>query len=209
MKEICLEETKQPQTHVLSRTFALRQRSNNRRVSIYRKRRLLRRCTCGHLKIVCTVPFGISLKYRPAVSSSTAYFPINLWCAVCRRGFGKQGYQCQGKYYISDSTFFDCTGHVVPLLIFHSCVSACQTAVHKKCHDKLLTKCPESGRESENTIVSAFALHNLATYKRQIFFKIYENNRYSFVHFLWWESVVFFLVKVQCISRGNYVCLFA
>jgi len=31
---------------------------------------------------------------------------------------------------------------------------ACQTAVHKKCHDKLLTKCPESGRESENTIVS-------------------------------------------------------
>jgi hypothetical protein len=33
-------------------------------------------------------------------------------------------------------------------------VAACQTAVHKKCHDKLLTKCPESGRESENTIVS-------------------------------------------------------
>lgn len=36
---------------------------------------------------------------------------------------------------------------------------ACQTAVHKKCHDKLLTKCPESGRESENTIVSIRIYH--------------------------------------------------
>ncbi|KAF3424677.1 hypothetical protein E2986_12751 [Frieseomelitta varia] len=77
--------------------------------------------------------------------SSAARFLINLWCALCRRGFGKQGYQCQGR------GFSRCY-HVVPLLIFHSCVSACQTAVHKKCHDKLLTKCPESGRESENTI---------------------------------------------------------
>ena len=33
-------------------------------------------------------------------------------------------------------------------------VVACQTAVHKRCHDKLLGKCPESGRESESTIVS-------------------------------------------------------
>lgn len=30
----------------------------------------------------------------------------------------------------------------------------CQTAVHKRCHDKLLGKCPGSGRESESTIVS-------------------------------------------------------
>lgn len=39
-------------------------------------------------------------------------------------------------------------------------IIACQTAVHKKCHDKLLTKCPESGRESENTIVS-IGIYNL------------------------------------------------
>jgi len=32
--------------------------------------------------------------------------------------------------------------------------SACQTAVHKKCHEKFLVKCPGSGRESESTIVS-------------------------------------------------------
>ncbi|XP_076169195.1 calcium-independent protein kinase C-like [Ptiloglossa arizonensis] len=55
------------------------------------------------------------------------FFRQPTFCAFCKEflwGFGKQGYQCQ----------------------------ACQTAVHKKCHDKLLTKCTESGRESENTI---------------------------------------------------------
>ncbi|KAK3915614.1 Protein kinase C-like 1, partial [Frankliniella fusca] len=31
-------------------------------------------------------------------------------------------------------------------------VPACQTAVHKKCHDKILGKCPGSGRDSESTI---------------------------------------------------------
>ncbi|XP_076300481.1 uncharacterized protein LOC143218844 isoform X2 [Lasioglossum baleicum] len=56
------------------------------------------------------------------------FFRQPTFCAFCKDflwGFGKQGYQCQ----------------------------ACQTAVHKKCHDKLLTKCPESGRESETTII--------------------------------------------------------
>lgn len=33
-------------------------------------------------------------------------------------------------------------------------VTGCQTAVHKKCHEKLLTKCPGSGIDSESTIVS-------------------------------------------------------
>ncbi|XP_043286997.1 putative protein kinase C delta type homolog isoform X2 [Venturia canescens] len=56
------------------------------------------------------------------------FFRQPTFCALCKDflwGFWKQGYQCQ----------------------------ACQTAVHKKCHDKLLTKCPESGRESESTIM--------------------------------------------------------
>lgn len=30
----------------------------------------------------------------------------------------------------------------------------CQCAVHKRCHDKILGKCPGSGKESQNTIVS-------------------------------------------------------
>ncbi|XP_024943915.1 uncharacterized protein LOC107270623 isoform X2 [Cephus cinctus] len=56
------------------------------------------------------------------------FFRQPTFCAFCKDflwGFGKQGYQCQ----------------------------SCQTAVHKRCHDKLLTKCSESGRESENTIL--------------------------------------------------------
>ncbi|XP_065174076.1 putative protein kinase C delta type homolog isoform X6 [Atheta coriaria] len=55
------------------------------------------------------------------------FFRQPTFCAFCKDflwGFGKQGYQCQ----------------------------LCQTAVHKKCHDKLLGKCPESGRNSESTI---------------------------------------------------------
>uniref|UniRef100_A0A8D8Y8J7 Protein kinase C n=1 Tax=Cacopsylla melanoneura TaxID=428564 RepID=A0A8D8Y8J7_9HEMI len=55
------------------------------------------------------------------------FFRQPTFCAFCKDflwGFGKQGYQCQ----------------------------TCQTAVHKKCHDKLLTKCSGSSRESESTI---------------------------------------------------------
>lgn len=33
-------------------------------------------------------------------------------------------------------------------------ILACQTAVHKKCHDKLLTQCPGTGRDTESTVVS-------------------------------------------------------
>jgi len=32
----------------------------------------------------------------------------------------------------------------------------CQCAVHKKCHDKILGKCPGSGKESQSTIVRIF-----------------------------------------------------
>lgn len=37
----------------------------------------------------------------------------------------------------------------------------CQCAVHKRCHDKILGKCPGSGKESQNTIVSYIYLYIL------------------------------------------------
>ncbi|KAL1514319.1 hypothetical protein ABEB36_003592 [Hypothenemus hampei] len=55
------------------------------------------------------------------------FFRQPTFCAFCKDflwGFGKQGYQCQ----------------------------CCQTAVHKKCHDKLLGKCSGSGINSESTM---------------------------------------------------------
>ncbi|XP_050437233.1 putative protein kinase C delta type homolog isoform X4 [Adelges cooleyi] len=55
------------------------------------------------------------------------FFRQPTFCAFCKDflwGFGKQGYQCQ----------------------------TCQTAVHKKCHDKLLTQCPGTGRDTESTV---------------------------------------------------------
>ncbi|XP_025411745.1 putative protein kinase C delta type homolog isoform X3 [Sipha flava] len=55
------------------------------------------------------------------------FFRQPTFCAFCKDflwGFGKQGYQCQ----------------------------SCQTAVHKKCHDKLLTQCPGTGRDTESTV---------------------------------------------------------
>ncbi|KAE8743061.1 hypothetical protein FOCC_FOCC011307 [Frankliniella occidentalis] len=42
------------------------------------------------------------------------------------------------------------SGEQLFTLVFVS--QTCQTAVHKKCHDKILGKCPGSGRDSESTI---------------------------------------------------------
>ncbi|XP_053602504.1 putative protein kinase C delta type homolog [Plodia interpunctella] len=57
------------------------------------------------------------------------FFRQPIFCAFCKEflwGFGKQGYRC----------------------------SACQTAVHKRCHNKLLGKCPGTSDISEATVVS-------------------------------------------------------
>lgn len=59
-------------------------------------------------------------------------------------------------------------------------VAACQTAVHKKCHDKLLTKCPESGRESENTIVSI----TMSTDSTESIVKVCKINKEIFIEYL-------------------------
>ncbi|KAL3267894.1 hypothetical protein HHI36_007033, partial [Cryptolaemus montrouzieri] len=55
------------------------------------------------------------------------FFRQPTFCAFCKEflwGFFKQGYYCQ----------------------------CCQTAVHKKCHDKIVVICPGSGRNSESTM---------------------------------------------------------
>ncbi|KAI8428662.1 hypothetical protein MSG28_007392 [Choristoneura fumiferana] len=57
------------------------------------------------------------------------FFRQPTFCAFCKEflwGFGKQGYRCV----------------------------ACQTAVHKRCHDKLLGKCPGTSAHSDATVVS-------------------------------------------------------
>ncbi|KFB38951.1 AGAP000418-PA-like protein [Anopheles sinensis] len=68
------------------------------------------------------------------------FFRQPTFCAFCKEflwGFGKQGYQCK----------------------------TCQTAVHKKCHDKLLGTCSESSFNSESTIVSiAYLPHRFRVY---------------------------------------------
>ncbi|XP_072941099.1 putative protein kinase C delta type homolog isoform X5 [Epargyreus clarus] len=55
------------------------------------------------------------------------FFRQPTFCAFCKEflwGFGKQGYRCV----------------------------ACQTAVHKRCHNKLLGKCPGSSAQSDATV---------------------------------------------------------
>ncbi|XP_063890374.1 putative protein kinase C delta type homolog [Helicoverpa armigera] len=55
------------------------------------------------------------------------FFRQPTFCAFCKEflwGFGKQGYRC----------------------------SVCQTAVHKRCHNKLLGKCTGSSAHSETTV---------------------------------------------------------
>lgn len=62
------------------------------------------------------------------------FFRQPTFCAFCKEflwGFGKQGYRC----------------------------SVCQTAVHKRCHNKLLGKCTGSSAHSEATVVIEFCFY--------------------------------------------------
>lgn len=57
------------------------------------------------------------------------FFRQPTFCTLCSDfmwGLNKQGYQCQ----------------------------LCSAAVHKKCHEKLLTHCPGSAKNTKDTIVS-------------------------------------------------------
>lgn len=89
-----------------------------------------------------------------------------------------------------------------------SCVSACQTAVHKKCHDKLLTKCPESGKQSENTIVSIcsssilqFLFHVQFEFRTsEIFLARYSDDRWFTIY------PIFPLTRTEiCVSWYKFV----
>ena len=83
------------------------------------------------------------------------FFRQPIFCAFCKEflwgfGFGKQGYQCQSIIFIS---YLKNNWNIIIIIIIDFFFQDCQTAVHKKCHEKLIIKCSGSGRTSEHTTV--------------------------------------------------------
>lgn len=77
------------------------------------------------------------------------------------RGLNKQGYQCQ----------------------------LCSAAVHKKCHDKIISKCPGSAEKTKDTVVCHYNLQKkLLLNKKIVKYKFsFLFNYYNFLHILVFE----------------------
>ena len=83
---------------------------------------------------------------------------------ICR-GFGKQGYQCQGKlnrYTVR-----------VPGNIVH--IAVCSFVVHKRCHEFVTFVCPGVDRGADSDVsIRSNNIQQIEQFKQDIFCKTYQ-----------------------------------
>lgn len=95
---------------------------------------LVKISTRRHLRWINLKLFGITFYYAHNLPKCFAFEKSVIW-SLCfpRENFGLKSWQrCR----------------------FLGLILVCQTSVHKRCHLKLLGKCPGSGKESQSTVVS-------------------------------------------------------